>query len=131
MVMWMLRASTSSASYYDPTVGRWTQQDPIAGSLFNANGLNRYLFVGDDPINQVDPSGESCTGSQILILAAVLAAALITLVGAILLIPASALGSFAAFVAFISTQAGLGTVLTAVGAFVGAQLAALGLSSCV
>ena len=47
------------ARYYDPTVGRWTQQDPIAGSLFSANGLNRYTFVGDDPVNQVDPSGAS------------------------------------------------------------------------
>ena len=38
-------------------MGRWTQQDPVAGSLFNANGQNHYVFAGDDPVNQVDPSG--------------------------------------------------------------------------
>ena len=53
-------ASSNSARYYDPTVGRWTQQDPIAGSLFNANGLNCYTSVGDDPLNQADPRG-TCT----------------------------------------------------------------------
>lgn len=35
--------------YYDPTNGRWTQLDPIGGG---------HLFVGDDPINGADPSGE-------------------------------------------------------------------------
>ncbi len=44
--------------YYDPTVGRWTQRDPVAGSLADVEGLNRYLFVGDDPVNVVDPSGK-------------------------------------------------------------------------
>ena len=32
--------------YYDPSLGRWTQQDPVAGSLVNANGLNYYTFAG-------------------------------------------------------------------------------------
>ena len=35
--------------YYDPTVGRWTQEDPFGGG---------YAFVGDDPINGADLSGE-------------------------------------------------------------------------
>jgi RHS repeat-associated protein len=34
--------------YYDPTVGRWTQPDPIGEG---------YPFAGDDPINEADPSG--------------------------------------------------------------------------
>ncbi len=25
--------------YYDPTLGRWTQQDPVGGSLFDLNTL--------------------------------------------------------------------------------------------
>ena len=42
--------------YYDPGLGRWTQQDPIdqAGDLRQAN---RYLYVGQDPINLIDPRG--------------------------------------------------------------------------
>ena len=35
--------------------------------MFDANGLNRYIFTGDDPINQVDPSGgQSCIQDVIL-----------------------------------------------------------------
>ena len=43
--------------YYSPSLGRWTQQDPLAGSLFDLNSANRYVYAGNDPVNQVDPSG--------------------------------------------------------------------------
>ena len=43
--------------YYDPTLGRWTQQDPVGGSLGDLNSANRYTYAGDDPVNAVDPSG--------------------------------------------------------------------------
>ena len=39
------------ARYYDPSTGRWTQPDP-------ASGTTAFAFAGDDPINNVDPSGE-------------------------------------------------------------------------
>jgi RHS repeat-associated protein len=39
---------------YDPTTGRWTAPDPI---LFAGGDANLYRYVGDDPINRVDPSG--------------------------------------------------------------------------
>ena len=45
--------------YYSPSLGRWTQQDPVAGSLFDLNSANRYVYAGDDPVNQVDPGGTS------------------------------------------------------------------------
>ncbi len=44
------------ARYYDPTRGRWTQQDSII-SLGNPAKGNRYAYAGDDPVNRVDPSG--------------------------------------------------------------------------
>ena len=44
------------ARYYDPNIGRWTQQDTIDAIGDPANA-NRYAYVGDDPINSVDPSG--------------------------------------------------------------------------
>ncbi len=34
--------------YYDPSVGRFTQEDPLG---------DEYQYVGDNPINAVDPSG--------------------------------------------------------------------------
>ena len=43
--------------YYDPAVGRWTQQDPLAGRLQDPQSLDRYAFVEGNPVNFVDPSG--------------------------------------------------------------------------
>ncbi len=40
------------ARYYQPELGRWTQPDP--------SGLetNAFAYVGGDPVNYIDPSGE-------------------------------------------------------------------------
>jgi RHS repeat-associated protein len=44
--------------YYDPTTGRWTQQDP-EDRLGSTTQGDRFLFAGADPINLSDPSGMS------------------------------------------------------------------------
>jgi RHS repeat-associated protein len=44
------------ARYYDPTLGRWTQQDPVV-SLVDPLNWNRYVYAGNDPVNFTDPSG--------------------------------------------------------------------------
>ncbi len=43
--------------YYDPTTGRWTQQDP-EDRFGSATQGDRFLFAGSDPINLADPSGQ-------------------------------------------------------------------------
>ena len=43
--------------YYDPTAGRWTQQDP-ANQAQSSTQNDRYSFGGDDPVNESDPTGE-------------------------------------------------------------------------
>jgi RHS repeat-associated protein len=40
---------------YDPMAGRWTQKDPIG---FDGGQENIYEYVGDDPINGIDPNGK-------------------------------------------------------------------------
>ena len=49
------------ARFYDPSTASWTQQDPLnqLGSLKEAN---RYVYVGGNPINGVDPTGLSVWG---------------------------------------------------------------------
>jgi len=39
---------------YDPELGRWLSPDPLGVS----GGLNLYAYVGNDPINLIDPTGE-------------------------------------------------------------------------
>ncbi len=43
--------------WYDPTVGRFLQQDPWLGSLSVPLTLNAYAYCVNDPVNAVDPSG--------------------------------------------------------------------------
>jgi RHS repeat-associated protein len=38
---------------YDPVLARWTTPDPIG----EAGGINLFQFVGNDPINNLDPLG--------------------------------------------------------------------------
>lgn len=44
------------ARYYDPLIGRWTQQDPL-DNVGDLREGNRYAYVGGDPVNLSDPSG--------------------------------------------------------------------------
>jgi RHS repeat-associated protein len=43
--------------YYDPTTGRWTQQDPL-NLVSVPTQADRYSYVSGDPVNLSDPGGE-------------------------------------------------------------------------
>ncbi|MEM2592629.1 MAG: RHS repeat-associated core domain-containing protein [Thermofilaceae archaeon] len=44
--------------WYDPAVGRFLQQDPWLGSIYEPLTLNAYTYCLNDPVNAVDPSGK-------------------------------------------------------------------------
>lgn len=47
------------ARYYDPGNGRFLQQDPEPGNTINPiTVINRYTYVGNNPVHFVDPTGK-------------------------------------------------------------------------
>ena len=49
--------------WYDPALQQWLSVDPI---LFRAGDPNPRRYVGNDPVNQVDPSGLDPAGKMVL-----------------------------------------------------------------
>ncbi len=52
------------ARYYNPSVGRFLTMDTVAGSIFEPKTLHKYLYAGNDPVNNIDPSGHQFTISM-------------------------------------------------------------------
>jgi RHS repeat-associated protein len=47
---------------YDPNLGRFLSPDPFVASLLDPQGLNRYSYVGNNPLSAIDPSGFALEG---------------------------------------------------------------------
>ncbi len=47
------------ARWYDPSIGRFISQDPVAGRLSDPQSLNPYVYVENLPTVLTDPSGRS------------------------------------------------------------------------
>jgi len=45
------------ARYYNPATGRFLSRDPEDGNVIDPKTLHKYLYVGADPINWIDPRG--------------------------------------------------------------------------
>lgn len=46
-----------NARIYDPTLGRFMSPDPVTETWYNQQVLNRYSYVGNNPLSFVDPTG--------------------------------------------------------------------------
>jgi len=51
------------ARYYDPQIQRFISEDPIG---FDSGDFNFYRYVGNSPINFIDPSGKDCISKCLL-----------------------------------------------------------------
>ena len=49
------------ARYYDPVIGRFLSNDPMSfvDSKYDVRYFTRYAYVGNNPINATDPTGEA------------------------------------------------------------------------
>jgi RHS repeat-associated protein len=50
--------------FYDPLAARFASVDPVMQAPFSTQGLNRYSYVFNNPINNTDPSGFEMTPGQ-------------------------------------------------------------------
>ena len=59
--------SYAKARYYNNQVGRFTAVDPMltSGRSSNPQTFNRYVYVSNNPITSVDPSGKCCTKQDV------------------------------------------------------------------
>jgi RHS repeat-associated protein len=47
------------ARYYNPATGRFLSRDPEDGKAHDPKSLHKYLYVGGDPVNGIDPRGRA------------------------------------------------------------------------
>jgi len=51
---------------FDPEVGRWTSKDPMR---FGGGAANLYEYVGSDPVNHTDPTGQYSSPGAVIVAA--------------------------------------------------------------
>jgi RHS repeat-associated protein len=52
------------ARWYDPSIGRFMNQDTYEGDIANPLSLNLYTYVHNNPLTNIDPTGHWCTSSD-------------------------------------------------------------------
>jgi RHS repeat-associated protein len=52
------------ARYYNPTLMRWVQADPMIQNPYDPQALNRYSYVKNNPMRYTDPTGKKLTRAK-------------------------------------------------------------------
>ena len=52
------------ARYYNPATGRFISRDPQDGDAANPATLHKYVYADGDPVDQLDPSGQSALAEE-------------------------------------------------------------------
>ena len=71
------------ARYYNPATGRFLSRDPEEGKYWDPKTLHKYLYVGSNPVNYVDPRGRDLFENSIRANAAIPEAKLIDIYGCV------------------------------------------------
>ncbi len=71
------------ARWYNPANGRFNRMDPFAGNSQDPQTLHKYLYVHNNPINNIDPSGEFTT-IQIMTVGAIIGGIIGSTIGALI-----------------------------------------------
>jgi len=60
------------ARYYNPASGVFNQLDSFAGNAFDPQSLHKYAYTHCDPLNQIDPSGNTSIGEVLVVIGVIL-----------------------------------------------------------
>ncbi len=55
------------ARYYQPGTGRFLSTDPFEGETSDPMTLHHYLYGNNDPVNNIDPSGEISVNEMLIV----------------------------------------------------------------
>jgi RHS repeat-associated protein len=66
---------------YDPEIGRFMSADPFVQDPTNTQSLNRYSYVGNNPLSYTDPSGYFSLGKFLKTLIAIVVAVVAAIYG--------------------------------------------------
>jgi RHS repeat-associated protein len=83
---------------YDPVLARFISADPFIDGADDAQGFNRYSYVGNNPLNATDPSGYFKFKDILPAIAAIVVTAVVT----VALGPEGGAAAFKTFTAFFS-----------------------------
>ncbi|WP_240479799.1 RHS repeat-associated core domain-containing protein [Paenibacillus wynnii] len=52
------------ARWYDPSIGRFLNEDTYEGQIDNSLSLNFYTYVHNNPLTNIDPTGHYCVSNE-------------------------------------------------------------------